>query len=61
MSDTALVEAIKELLDTLPSCPEGYYGHWDTGSEDTDAAIKKLRKMINYPDPYHKGLELEDE
>jgi hypothetical protein len=45
-----LEEAVKTLLDTLPSCPEGYYGHWDAGSEDTDSAVMALRKMLKYPD-----------
>ena len=58
---SVLERAVKKLLDTLPSDPDGYYGHWDAGPEDTEKAIKAIRKLIKYPDPNHKGLELEDE
>ena len=50
LSDLAILErAVKKLIDTLPECAEGYYGHWDAGSEETDEAVAEVRKLIDYP------------
>lgn len=40
------IDAVKVLLDTMPQCEEGYYSHWDAGCEDTDKAVRKLRRLL---------------
>jgi chromosome segregation ATPase len=40
-------DALRNLIKTLPTCEEGYYSHWDAGSEKTEEAIVRAHSILD--------------